>query len=50
MGMTQQDAAGALGLHLRTAQRYDAGEKTPHHLTLACAYLEMVRALKGLLP
>jgi DNA-binding XRE family transcriptional regulator len=49
MGMTQQDAARALGLHLRTAQRYDAGEATPHPITLACAYLELVRTLKGLL-
>lgn len=50
MGYTQQQAAEALGLHLRTAQRYDAGGDVPKQTAMACAYLKLLRDLKALLP
>lgn len=46
LNMTQQAAAEALGLHLRTVQRYDKGDDpAPRAVLLACAYLELRRRL-----
>lgn len=49
LDLTQQGAAEALGLHLRTAQRYDKGTAIPRAITLACAYLELKHRLSLLL-
>jgi transcriptional regulator with XRE-family HTH domain len=51
MNLTAQQAAEALGLHMRTVQRYDTAddERIPKHVKLACAYLRLMRDLQALL-
>ena len=50
MGLTQQQAAEVLGLHLRTVQRYEhGGEIVPSVVLLACQGLLLRRRLGELL-
>jgi transcriptional regulator with XRE-family HTH domain len=50
LGLTQQQAAEVLGLHLRTLQRYERpGADLPRSLVLACDGLALRATLKNLL-
>ena len=50
LSLAQQGAAGALGLNLRTIQRYEAGTlPIPLCAALACRWLETERTLRAIL-
>jgi hypothetical protein len=50
LSLAQQGAAGALGLNLRTVQRYEAGTlPIPLCAALACRWLETERTLRAIL-